>query len=218
MAKLVGGLHGRPAGNVGGVIYGAARTRTGKAVTARELVYPSNPQTAGQVLQRNKFKEALYAVRHLGPTLYQDDWNRAIGQLPGFQSMMSIILENTDASEDFNTPADTPLGNLHFPSSWAPVTGAGASGTIDITWNTGLGLNGTANDVLVVFGVQKLEAAGQIRGSIVCATTEVRSDGSATVAMGSSNKVFQVCGYFQGAGTAAGLLSLARWTEVTSKA
>jgi len=218
MAKLVGGLHGRPAGNVGGVVYGAARTRIGKVVTARELVFPSNPESTAQVLQRNKFLEALYATRYLGASLWQDDFNRAIGQLPGFQSMMSIILENTDASEDFNTPPDTPLGNLHFPSTWTPVTGAGASGTIDITWDTGLGLNGTANDVLVVFGVGKLEGAGQTRRAIVCATTEVRSDGSATVAMGASNTIFQLAGYFQGAGTAAGLLTLCRWTEVTSKA
>lgn len=218
MAKLIGGLHGRPAGTVGGVVYGSARSRQGKIVTARELVFPSNPQSAGQVLQRNKFSEALYAVRHLGASLWQDDFNRAIGQLPGFQSMMSIILSNTDASEDFNTPADTPLGNLHFPASWAPVTGVGAAGSIDITWNAGLGLNGTANDTLVVFCVEKLESAGQVRGAVVPACVAVRSDATVTIASGSSGMTFQIGCYFQGVGTAVGLLSLCRWTEVTSKA
>lgn len=218
MAKLIGGLHGRPAGNVGGVVYGAARTRIGKVVTARELVYPSNPKTVAQVLQRAKFEEALNAVRRLGASLWQDDWNRSIGQLPGFQSMMSIILYNTDASEDFNTPPDTPLGSLSFTSSLAIVTGAGAAGTVDATWNTGLGINGTANDVVEVFGVEKAAGVGNIRGAVDFAATTTRSTGSLTIATGSSNTCFQVGFYFQGAGTAAGLLSLCRWTEVTSKA
>lgn len=218
MAKLIGGLHGRPSGNVGGVVYGAARTRLGKVVTARELVYPSNPQSAGQVLQRHKFSEALFAVRHLGATLWQNDFNRAIGQLPGFQSMMSIILSNTDALEDFNTPPATPLGNLHYAGAMAAVTGVGAAGTVDLSWTAELGLNGTAADVIEVFGVEKLESLGQVRGAVNFAATGVRADTSLIVPTGSGNMVFQVGVYWQGAGTAVGLLSECKWFEVTSKA
>jgi hypothetical protein len=218
MAKLIGGLHGRPAGNVGGIIYGAARTRIGKLVTARELVYPSNPQTAPQMLQRHIFLEALYAVRHLGPTLYQDDWNRAIGQLPGFQSMMSIVLNGTDALEVFSAPADTPLGNLHFPGTFSIITGAGAPGTVQASWSTELGLNGTANDVIEVFGIEADATVDYRRGAVDFAATDVRSTGALTIATGASSTDWVVGAYFQGAGAAVGLLSLCRWTDVTSHA
>lgn len=218
MAIIIGGLHGRAAGNVGGVVYGAARTRTGKVVTARELVSPSNPQTAAQTLQRNIFKESLFAVRHLTATLWQNDWNRSIGQLPGFQSMMSIILENTDASEDLQPPPDTPLGNLHFPGSFSGTTGAVASGDIDCSWTGELGLNGTDADIIVQFAIKEAAETDKSRLAEIFITAGTRSDDASTIQVVEDDEPYVVGSYFQGVGTAEGLLSLCHWETDTSKA
>lgn len=218
MAIIRGGLHGRASGNVAGVVYGAARTRTGKVVTARELVYPSNPNTAAQQLQRSIFKQSLYAVRHIGPSGYQDDWNRAIGQLPGFQSLMSIFLDNTNASEEFVAPPDTPLGNLHFPSDFLIETGAGAASTVTITFNNNLGLNGTLADVLVVIYSTKDVVGDDTRPTWFSVTATTRDDSPLVLNVAFAATDMVVCGYFRGAGAAEGNLSLCDWTSVTSHA
>jgi hypothetical protein len=218
MAIITGGLHGRPAGNVAGVVYGAARTRVGKAVTARELVYPSNPQTAAQMLQRHIFMESLSATRNLGAGCWQDNWNRAIGQLPGFHSMMSILLNNTDSSEQFSAPADTPLGDLHYPDTVTITTGTGASGTIDVDYSTETGDNGTNADelALVLIGV---DAVGTYaRRGVYNEGGATRTDGALVPGYGVADTDI-ICGvYFIGAGTASGLLSPCKWYSVTTVA
>jgi|GEM_PF-5240860 len=218
MAIITGGLHGRPSGNVAGVVYGAARTRTGKAVTARELVYPSNPKTPGQVLQRAKFSEALNATRLLGATLWQDDFNRAIGQLPGFQCMMSIILNGTNAAEEFVSPADTPLGNLHFPGTFTCVTGVGAGGTVTLDWTAEVGINGTVADDLEVFMVAKDAGAGNTRHAYDMIATTTRATTTLVAQTGVAGTDIVIGVYWKGAGTADGLYSLCRWFDVTTHA
>lgn len=218
MAIIRGGLHGRPSGNVAGVVYGAARTRTGKAVTARELVYPSNPQSPGQVLQRSIFKQSLSATRNLGASFWQDLFNRAIGQLPGFQSIMSILMLNTNASEEFVSPPDTPLGNLHVPATLTVVTGAGAAGTVTITWSTELGINGTANDKVYYFVVAK-DAVLDVRYAFwYSAASTLRSVGTKEAATGKVATDLVVGIYIVGQGLAEGLVSPVKWFDVTSHA
>lgn len=155
MAIIIGGLHGRAAGNVGGIIYGAARSRIGKVVTAREYVIPANPQTAAQQNQRDKFKSSMMTVRAIGPDTYQDHWNRSVGQLPGFHSLESILLHViSDENEYDDPPADTPLGTLHFPVSvaWA-MTGPTE---ITCTYSTEAGDNGAAADVAHLRAIKAL--------------------------------------------------------------
>lgn len=218
MAIIRGGLHGRASGNVNGIIYGAARTRFGKVVTAREFVIPSDPKTAGQIIQRRKFAGNLLAVRNLGATLWAGDFNRSIGQLPGFQSMMSILLTNTDNSFDLTPPPDTPLGNLTEPLTLTVQTGIGVAGDVDLAWTGGLGLNGTAADVIEVFGIEKAEFASGKRFALNFAATGVRSDTALVVPTGSSGGEWVFGVYMQGAGVAEGLLSFVSWFAVTSKA
>ncbi len=216
MAIIRGGLHGRPSGNVAGVVYGAARTRTGKAVTARELVFPSNPQTALQMLQRHIFMESLYATRYLGPTVYQDYFNRSIGQLPGFQSIMSILLKNTNASEEFRAPPDTPLGNLHFPITCAFTTALGAVGTYEIDWSTEVGINGTAADTSYIFVVQVPATPSYTRAVNVIGVGPARSVGHYDGVGLSAGTEYCGCIFFDGVGAAIGNLSLARWEDYTT--
>lgn len=112
MARLDGGLFSRPRGTTAGIVFGAARTRTGKVATARQLVPPSNPNTPAQQTQRNKFKVAQDIIRSWGPSVYQKDWNRAVSQLPGFQSMQSIMTKAIGEDGKIVPPPPTRLGTM----------------------------------------------------------------------------------------------------------
>lgn len=217
-AVIVGGLHGRPSGNVGGVVYGAARSRIGKLVTARELVSPSNPKTTDQVLQRNKFAQSLYACRRLGSDYWQDPFNRAIGQLPGFQSLMSILLNNTDDSFDLAAPADTPLGDLHFPDTPTVVTGSGAAGTVEVEWTDELGTNGTTADPVTVCAILVSPVTGNERNAINVNAAATRTTGSYTFQTYFTGLDLIVGVFFEGAGAADGKISICEWFAVTAHA
>jgi len=216
MAIITGGLHGRPRGNVNGIIYGGARTRYGKVVTAREYVIPSPSSTTLQVYQRNAFACALYATRYLAASLWQDDFNRAIGQLPGFQSMMSVIIKATDRETRVMTPPpDTPLGNLYAPT-FEPIPHAGTPGSITITWGAELGLNGTDEDVVKVFGVAKDGSLEGVRLANDFEESATRVDATIDIATGETGYNWVIGCYFQGAGTAVGKLSVVKWYDVQS--
>ncbi|GAJ04276.1 unnamed protein product [marine sediment metagenome] len=215
-AIVTGGLHGRARGNVNGIVYGAARTRIGKVVTAREYVYPSITEDEKVVKQRLIFKCALHAVQYLGATLWEDTFDRSIGQLPGFQSMMSIILKNSDRdTRDLGIPPNTPLGNLFIPGIDC-ITHTVTAGSITCTWDTGLGLNGTDDDLFQIFGVEKVGSEEGVRGAVDFAAEAVRSLGTLDIPTGSSGTDWIVGCFFKGAGVAAGKLSICRWYEVTS--
>lgn len=216
MAIVRGGLHGRPSGNVSGIVYGGARTRVGKVVTARELVFPSNPQTAAQVLQRLIFKQSLYATRHLAAAMWQEYFNRSIGQLPGFQSMMSILLDNTNNSEEFEPPPDTPLGNLHFPNTFTVTTGTGGANHVTFDWSADLGLNGTVNDVLRALYVTKDPEDTTNRQVNTLFGVLDREDAQYEWNTLQPGKEIVVGIFFVGVGAAEGLLSPCKWYAVTT--
>lgn len=217
-AIVRGGLHGRPSGNVAGIVYGSARTRQGKVVTARELVFPSNPRTAAQVLQRLLFKQSLFAVRHLTAAIWQDFFNRSIGQLPGFQSMMSIILSNTNNSEEFEAPPDTPLGNLHFPDTFGFAAGGGAAGSITATYTAEIGLNGTVDDKLKVIAIAKNPENTDERDTAKFTGAVDREDSPEEYPVGPAATDYVMGAWFEGLGTAEGLLSPCKWFDVTTHA
>ncbi|MBA7577396.1 hypothetical protein ES708_19247 [subsurface metagenome] len=206
-AIVRGGLHGRPSGSVAGIIYGGARSRIGKVVTARELVFPANPRTPDQLLQRRKFKQALFATRHLAAALWQGYFNRAIGQLPGFQSMMSIILDNTDDAEELTVPPDTPLGNLHFPDTFGIAAGPTIIGSVTATWTAELGLNGTADDLFRIFAVSVLPEDTEERGTAVEIGTTKRSELELELTLPEAGFDYVFGSFFEGTGAAEGILS-----------
>lgn len=213
MAVLQGGIFSRPAGKTGGIVFGAARTRTGKLVTSRLLVAPSNPNTAAQQQQRSKFTEALAIVRNLGAAIYQEDWNRAISQLPGFQSMMSIFLDAQDASKVLSAPPTINLGTLHYPDTGPTITDLGGQ-NLGVAWSDEVGSNGTANDDAVVFAIAADPAATPQARLVFTNLTNVRSDAASGIAVGVAGDYLAAL-YFRGAGVADGLLSLCKWGLVT---
>lgn len=147
MAQITGGILGIVKGKTSGVVFSMARARTGKVNTVRQFVTPSNPNTAAQQTQRTFFSAALSIVKTWGPDMYSEDFNRAVQQLPGFQSCMSIILSNVSELGGFDPPGDVPLGDLHFPDTFTVVAGANP-GELKFTWSTENGSNGTATDVV----------------------------------------------------------------------
>lgn len=217
MATVKGGVTGRPSGKLAGLVFGAARSRTGKLVTAREKVPPSNPDTPAQQTQRTKFSDCLNIVRQIGPGIYQDDWNRAIGQLPGFQSLMSILLNAMDSSFELSAPPTTPLGSLHFPDTYGQDSG-GASGAILLAWSTEHGDNGTDADKFVGIAIPVAEEDRGPGTVIVNVNEYTRSAGGADFSTGQAATEFILAGYFIGQGSAEGLITPAPWIKIETPA
>ena len=213
MAVLTGGIFSRPRGKTGGIVFGAARTRQGKLVTSRLLVPPSNPNTAAQQTQRSIFSSALSIVRKIGSAIYRTDWNRAIGQLPGFQSMQSIFMTQMDS--DLNLSLTTPinLGILHFPNSFS----ASASGTdeITVTFSTEVGDNGTDTDKIKILAIAKSETDRQKTNGVVVNLDAARNDGDVTIPGLVAGATYELYAYLEGDASASGLLSVANPFEVT---
>lgn len=214
MSVLSGGIFSKVSGKTAGIVFGAARTRQGKKTTARELVAPSNPNTAAQQTQRGKFSSALLIPRTFGPGIYQSDFNRSVGQLPGFQSMTSIFLNQMDASKTVDLTIPINLGSLHAPDTISAATGA--AGEIDLTISTENGANGTSADAVVVLAVASLTGSRSSDKGIVAQVDGNRADGSITVENLLPDVDYEMYVYFRGAGTAEGLLSVAKIVTATS--
>lgn len=210
MAKVIGGLHGRAAGNVGGIIYGAARSREGKVVTARELVIPANPRTGAQQNQRDKFKSSMMTVRSIGPDTYADQWNRSVGQLPGFHSLESILLGVINDENTFDVaPSDTPLGTLHFPDDGFTWQGAAAGFTV--TWSTEVGDNGAAGDVVNLRCVKAAPETDLDHLVFKESAAKTRSQGTGSIVGLEASTSYLVVAWLDGALLGTARLSLADW-------
>jgi hypothetical protein len=208
MSVISGGIFSKPRGKTGGIVFGAARTRQGKLATARELVKPSNPNTALQQTQRGKFKSALDLVRRIGSTVYRTAWNRSVGQLPGFQSMISIFLGQMAANKDITLVNDINLGLLHFPDTFSIASGA--AGRLDVTWSGSDIGNGTDADKSVILAFAKTDTNRQASNGVAVGGGTERADEEAVINGLISGETYEVYFYFEGVGNAAGLYSLAR--------
>lgn len=208
MATLKGGIFSRPAGKTGGIVFGAARTRTGKLVTSRLLVPPSNPRTPAQVTQRNKFTSTLSLIRRWGAPIYQTDWNRSVGQLPGFQSLESVILNQMDDALDLIINLPINLGTLHFPQTINYTRNN--AGAFEASWSTENGSNGTSNDIAVFILAAVDPTSREAINGVYVNTSITRSTGLVSVpAVLNDAAHYQAYMYFRGAGISSGLLSIA---------
>ena len=211
MSILKGGIFSKPSGKTGGIVFGAARTRTGKLVTARELVPPSNPNTSLQQTQRSKFKSALDLVRRIGADTYRSAWNRSVGQLPGFQSLESIFLNQMAANKDITLVNDVNLGILHYPNS--VTTSSPSAGNLSVTWSSEVGVNGTDDDVVQIIAFDKTDANRQLTNGVILNNEDVRADENVGITGLISGATYEVYVYMIGAGTAEGLYSIAKHFE-----
>ena len=216
MAKIPGGITSKPSGKLGNIIFGAARTPQGKVATAREAVDPSNPDTAAQQQQRGKFQTAVRIVQDIGPDIYQGDWNRSVGQLPGFQSWQSILLNNLLAGNTLNLPPDRPLGELHFPDTWTQNTGTDPE-SIEVDWSTEDGPNGSTLDRPVIIAIEKDEPQNGVRDVATVVPGASRGDGVANIYVDKGGTDYVTCLYFRGGNGNAGKISTARFKVFTSQ-
>lgn len=156
MAKFESNLFSKASGKLTGIVFGRARTRQGKVMTARELVIPLNPQTVPQQANRDLFKRVLAIVQDAGPGVYRSDWDRGVEKLPGYQSLFSRYMlaghwdGNLPGAVFDDPPPDTELGDLHFPATFT-MSDLG-SGDFRFNWSTETGTNGQATDI-PVFGM-----------------------------------------------------------------
>jgi len=212
MAKQTGGILGTPSGKIAGIIFSSARSRTGKVVTAREKVSPSNPRTPAQVLQRNKFASVVDLTKFWGPSIYGVDWNRSVGQLAGFNSVMSIWLGTIDDSLVYGVPPVTPLGDLHNPATITFAVGPSA-GDVGVIWTTELGANGTDADDVVFIAQREDATNGNL--VVVSAGVEQRDDGVAGIVLEgfAASEGTILTFYLRGVGAADGNLSHAAYAQ-----
>jgi len=209
MSVLEGGIFSRPKGKTGGVVFGAARTRTGKKVTSRLLVSPSNPNSASQQLYRGKFSSAQDLVRNLGPSIYKGFFNRAVSQLPGFQSMESIFLNNMSTAKVITPPAVTNIGTLSPVSDVSPADAGGHN--LTFSWTANKGSNGTDDDKIWIMAFPNAANIRATSGYVLYDSSAVRSDLSceAIVFPGACTAIYGI--FAEGVGDAAGLLSIVQW-------
>jgi len=213
MAKVINSVLGNVRGKIGDLVGGAARDAYGKVSTLRVWARPTNPNTAAQALQRNKFKASVQMTRNLGPSFYQTDWNRATGQLPGFQSLVGIFTDATDDTLTLTAPADTPLGTLHQPATITIAQGI-STNEVDFTWTTEVGQNGDAADEVVLFAIRADDDTDGRYVTFEDDTSYTRTDGSGSLDM-NEDDIAYVCGiYLRGTLGEPQGLSVCAWASV----
>lgn len=188
MSKFSGGIFSKSRGKLSGIVFSAARAREGKVMTAREFVIPANPQTDQQMANRGIFDFVQAEVRNIGPDVYKNDWNRAVQDLPGYQSLLSLLRrpyrEISSSPGAFFYIAEslnpaTLLGSLHVQDS---LTVSRPSGTqTQFTWSTENGENGSPSDTAVAIAVLGRVDEDDTQWWSVLDISADRSDGSVTL-------------------------------------
>lgn len=128
MSKHYAGPYSKPSGKAGGLVWGAARTQQGKIATAREYVIPADPNTPDQQETRTIFKSAVDICGNLGAAVWQEPWNNTLGELQGYSSIMSYLIDNQELTDTIPsivaTPGPKSLGPVHMPVIGYTVAGA----------------------------------------------------------------------------------------------
>lgn len=217
MSKLLGGLFSRPSGKTSGIVFGAGRTIRGKQVTSREYVIPTDPRTNAQIEQRSKMPFSTAIIQAIGRSIYQFDWNRAVNNLPGFQSLSSLFMRFVDFTTGIlNTPSAVSLGARHFPDTWAAAAG---TDEINVTWSTENGDIGAPDDTAIVIAVATNPSPGEVTRPVIVDESAIRSDGLVDLAStGVAAGDFQVLLYFRSEESGVPTndkRSSARWLENT---
>jgi hypothetical protein len=220
MSRLTGGIFSKPSGQTAGVVFGQARTRQGKVVTARQLVVPTNPNTAGQQAQRGIFSYAKDIVRATTSGWYESAFNRAVSQLPGFQSMMSIMMRTIDSAGVVTAPSQTNLGSLDVLNVTSIVADA-SDGHVAIEFTNATPLKGSAGDLVYAVVIPKTAAKRAIQGNALTQLgVSTRDDTPIEITVPSivAGDHFIVGIFVKGIAPNAGVFSPCVWTDVTAQA
>jgi hypothetical protein len=179
-----------------GVVYGAGRSKYKKLSASREFVIPANPKTTGQVNVRNRLSITVETVKLIGGAIYTFDWNRAVRQLPGFQSLIKLINNATNKTTHvLSAPAAVSLGKRHFPATWSAAAGVDV---ITVTWSTEDGYIGADTDEVTIIAISTAAPTAPANRTVTIDQSAVRSDGTIDItATGVSTGDFVVGIYLQ---------------------
>lgn len=217
MSRLTGGIFSKPSGQTAGVVFGQARTRQGKVVTARQLVIPSNPNTAPQQTQRSKFSSTKDIVRSSTSAFYQNPFNRSVAQLPGFQSLMSIFLNAMEQDFELSAPPQTNLGSLDAPQSLSAVALNGVT-SIQINFSSLTPLKGSAGDTIHAIVIPKSQLGrDNYQPAFVSTAVVTRSALTLSILTGAlvTGDVWLVGVFAKGVAPYLGIYSPCTWFHVT---
>lgn len=207
-ATVEGGVFGVYRNKIGGVVFSTWRG----IQTARQRVTPSNPQSIAQTEVRTVFAWVVQILKSFGSELYRADWNNALGTLPGFQSLMSILLENADYdAEKLGVPAQVSLGDL--PTVTASIENTGDPGDLTVAPPISLPSPLTAADEFVVIVYPRLLEAVD---SFIPTPERVAANASANFTGLKVGEDYVVGYYIVGKGDNEGQLSPAKFVNFTA--
>lgn len=167
MAKLPNGILGGIRGKVGGAVGGSW-----KGVNyIRSYARPGYSRTDAQAAQRDNMQYLVSAAKPFVGPVCKNFTDKFISRLSGFNW---IIRENMAAKKlsSYVTLLKVSSGPLYPGSDLAGVIGGSNTA---VTWNTGLGLDGAATDVAIVY--VRNTATNEVNFIL----NQTRGDGSATV-------------------------------------
>lgn len=137
MSIVTGGIFGRVRNKTADLVFSQARSRSGTVNTIRQLVIPTNPRTPSQSTNRGKFAQLTQSLRAIGLPNIQASLNRAVDELPAFQSLMSLLMI---ALKDADNPTAVPSITLgpDFTLSEDTITPGTGSADTDIQFQAGV--------------------------------------------------------------------------------
>ena len=137
MARHEGGIFSRASGSTSGIVFSSVRDKRGKTMISREKVTPRDPKTTNQLSNRHKFGRIVSALSSWSPALWQDIFNKSVGQLPGWQSLESSLVPALGSDGKFQPAPDISTGNSFGWESGTIDYGVTDSSQIIVTVNGG---------------------------------------------------------------------------------
>ncbi len=184
MAKILNGILGGGSGKVGGVIMSSWKGID----TLKAYAIPSNPQSAGQTTQRNKFAAILTFLQTILAAVIQPYWDPFASGMSGFNVAMSrnlLLWSGVISFDDAVVSEGTLEAETILTATYNSTTGD------FIYTNSELGLgNGLSTDaaVMVIHDV-----ANDV--SFVSDGDQTRGDGGGTIDIGADRNSNDLMAY-----------------------
>lgn len=138
MGIILNGILGAVSGKVAGVVGAKWKDKA----YLRAFVKPANPNTAAQQVQRTKFSDVVNFAKSLVGQVFNAYTDKFQKSMSGFNFFIKRNIDIFDGTPDY-TVIKVTEGPLKTPTATLAVL---AANTVTITFSTGLGNNGLADD------------------------------------------------------------------------
>lgn len=151
MGKIKQGILGGFSGKVGKVVGGSWK---GIDYMRGIPLSISNPQTVGQVNQRNKFGACVALAKSVMDTIIRPIWNRKAVKMTGYNLFTKTNLpafNELGEIDDFDS-LKFSIGDLPLPVNLVVENNGAGNGAIHVTWvdNSGVGYAAPTDNIRVV--------------------------------------------------------------------